>query len=37
MTLHWVIGVQTFAIALIPLLIVLVVRYLYLIRFFNQN
>ena len=37
LTLHWIIGVQTFAIALIPLLVALLVRYLYLIRFFNQK
>ncbi len=37
MTLHWIIGVQTFAIALIPMLVVLFVRYIYLIRFFNTK
>lgn len=36
MTLHWVIGVQVFAIALIPLLIALAVRYIYLVKFFNS-
>lgn len=35
MTLHWLIGVQGFAFGLIPLLIALFVRYLYLIRFFS--
>ncbi|OYX27788.1 MAG: hypothetical protein B7Z06_03415 [Flavobacteriales bacterium 32-35-8] len=35
LTLHWTIGVQTFAIGLIPFLIALAVRYLYLIRFYN--
>ena len=37
MTLHWVIGVQVFAIGLIPLLIALLVRYVFLIQFFNQK
>jgi hypothetical protein len=37
MTLHWLIGVQTFALSLIPILIALVVRYTYLIRFLNQK
>jgi hypothetical protein len=37
LTLHWVIGVQVFAIGLIPLLIALVIRYLYLLRYYNQN
>lgn len=37
MTLHWIIGVQTFALPLIPILIALVVRYIYLIRFLNQK
>jgi hypothetical protein len=32
---HWITGVQVFAIGLIPLLIALVVRYMYLIRFFK--
>jgi hypothetical protein len=33
MCMHWIIGVQIFAKALIPLLIALLVRYVYLIRF----
>ena len=37
MTLHWVIGVQVFAVGLIPLLIALLVRYVFLIQFFNQK
>ncbi|MBU2929535.1 lipoprotein N-acyltransferase Lnb domain-containing protein [Winogradskyella psychrotolerans] len=37
LTSHWVIGVQVFAIGLIPLLIALLVRYIYLVKFFNQN
>ena len=36
LTLHWIIGIQVYAIGLIPLLLVLVVRYLYLIRYFNS-
>jgi hypothetical protein len=35
LTLHWLIGVQLFAIGLIPILIAIVVRYLYLIRVFK--
>ncbi len=37
LTLHWSIGVQTFAIALIPFLIALSVRYMYLINYFNKK
>jgi len=37
MTLHWVIGVQVFAIGLIPLLIALSIRYVYLVKFFSQK
>lgn len=33
LTLHWLIGVQLFAIGLIPILIAILVRYVYLIRF----
>lgn len=36
MTLHWIIGVQVFAIALIPLLIALAIRYVYLVKYFNS-
>jgi hypothetical protein len=36
MTLHWFIGVQAFAIGLMPLLIALVVRYVYVLKFFNK-
>lgn len=32
MTLHWIIGVQVFAIALIPMLIALLIRYVFLVR-----
>jgi len=36
MMLHWITGVQSFAIGLIPLLIAICVRYLFLIRHFNK-
>lgn len=37
LTLHWLIGVQVFAIGLIPFLIALFIRYLYLIKHFNKH
>ncbi|BAO74388.1 hypothetical protein WPG_0158 [Winogradskyella sp. PG-2] len=37
LTLHWIIGVQIFAIGIIPLLIALMVRYLFLIKSFNAQ
>ena len=37
LTLHWLIGVQVFALALIPFLVALLIRYLYLIKYFNNN
>lgn len=37
LTMHWMIGVQVFALALIPFLIALFVRYVYLIKYFNSN
>ena len=37
LTLHWSIGVQVFAIGLIPLLVALFIRYLYLIQYFNKR
>ncbi|WP_347924969.1 DUF4105 domain-containing protein [Pontimicrobium sp. SW4] len=37
LTLHWIIGVQVFAIGLIPLFIALLVRYVFLIKFHNQS
>ncbi|MCL6294689.1 DUF4105 domain-containing protein [Jejuia spongiicola] len=37
MTLHWIIGVQVFAIGLIPFLIALFIRYLYLVKYFNKQ
>ncbi|WP_431135858.1 DUF4105 domain-containing protein [Psychroserpens mesophilus] len=36
LTLHWIIGVQVFAIALIPLLMALFVRYIYILKYFNR-
>jgi hypothetical protein len=35
LTFHWIVGVQVFAIGLIPLLIALLVRYVYLIGFYK--
>jgi hypothetical protein len=37
LTLHWIIGVQVFAIGLIPLLIALMIRYIFLLRVFNKS
>ena len=37
LTMHWIIGVQVFALALIPFLIALFVRYVFLINYFNLN
>lgn len=37
LTLHWIIGIQEFAIGLIPFLIALLIRYIYLIRYFNKK
>lgn len=37
MTLHWTIGVQVFAVGLIPMLIALLVRYMFLVKHYNQN
>ncbi|GAA3613929.1 DUF4105 domain-containing protein [Flavivirga amylovorans] len=37
LTLHWVIGIQVFAIGLIPLLIALFIRYIYLISYYNNG
>ncbi len=37
MLVHWIMGVQVFAIGLIPFLIALVIRYLYLIHFFKKK
>lgn len=37
MTLHWLIGVQVFAIGLIPLLVALFIRYIFLVKQFNRS
>ncbi len=37
LAVHWISGVQVFAIALLPLLLALAVRYTFLIYFFNQQ
>jgi len=37
LTFHWIVGVQVFAIGLIPLLIALFLRYLYLIRYYRVH
>lgn len=37
LTFHWIVGIQVFAIGLIPLLIALLVRYVYLISFYNAD
>ncbi|MBC2846121.1 DUF4105 domain-containing protein [Winogradskyella flava] len=36
LSLHWIIGVQVFAVGIIPLLIALLVRYIYLIQFYKK-
>lgn len=37
LTLHWIIGVQVFAIGLIPLLIALFIRYIFLVKHFSNR
>lgn len=37
MSLHWVVGVQVFALALIPLLLALAYRYIYLLSYYKNN
>ncbi|WP_111684019.1 lipoprotein N-acyltransferase Lnb domain-containing protein [Winogradskyella tangerina] len=37
MTMHWLIGVQIFAITLIPLLIAIAFRYIFLLKFLNKQ
>jgi len=37
LTLHWILGVQVFAFGLIPLLIALIIRYLYLIKYYTKG
>ncbi|MDA8874537.1 DUF4105 domain-containing protein [Winogradskyella sp.] len=36
MSMHWIIGVQVFALALLPLLVALFIRYIYLIRIYKK-
>jgi len=37
LTLHWVIGLQVFAIGLIPFLIAIFIRYIFLISYYNKS
>lgn len=37
MVMHWTIGVQRFAPALLPLLIALAIRYVYLLKYYKAN
>ena len=37
LTLHWIMGVQVFAIGLIPFLLALSIRYIYLIKYFSVS
>ena len=37
LTLHWIIGIEIFAIGLIPILIAFFIRYLYLIKYYQKN
>jgi hypothetical protein len=37
LTLHWIIGIQAYAIGLIPLLIALFIRHIYLATYFNKS
>ncbi len=37
LTLHWIIGIQRFAFALIPIIIALFIRYIYLIKFYKKQ
>jgi hypothetical protein len=37
MAFHWIVGIQVFAPTLIPLVLALLLRYLYLIKFFKEN
>ena len=37
LSLHWMIGIQVYAIGLVPFLLALCVRYLYLIKYLNQS
>lgn len=37
MTLHWLIGIQIFAIGLIPLMMALIIRYVFLLNYFKET
>ena len=37
LTFHWIVGVQVFAIGLIPLLLAIFIRYIYLISYFRKS
>lgn len=37
LTLHWIIGVQVFTIGLIPLLIAIMIRYIFLVNYFSKS
>ena len=37
MSMHWIIGVQVFAIGFLPLLIALIIRYTYLIKYYKTT
>ena len=37
MSLHWIVGIQVFNISLIPLILALLLRYLYLIKYFSKR
>lgn len=37
LTLHWIIGIQVFAISMIPFFFALLIRYLFLIKYFSQQ
>ena len=37
LALHWVLGIQIYAIGLIPIIIALLIRYLYLIKYFKKH
>ncbi len=37
LSLHWIVGVQVFAIGLIPLLAAIMIRYIFLIKFYNNQ
>jgi hypothetical protein len=37
LTLHWTIGVQIFTVGIVPLIIALIIRYIYLITYYNKK